>query len=180
MKPAVRRRETEKGTSLVEVVIALGILLILMIGVLQMFSMAYLTNLNAAASTELTAKAQQTAEVLRWALYQKAWAATIGSGASILPVAQLAGAPAPGVTYTLPDASTVAYWSFWGPSGVGVQTRDRPPYTITYNIQAPAGATFQTVTVVVAAKTTGVNKYVGVAKRGKVVEYVMQAPINHP
>jgi hypothetical protein len=160
----------------VEVVIALGILLILMIGVLQMFSMAYLTNLNAAAGTELTSKAQQTAEVLRWALYQEAYGSTVGVAPNALPVSALTGAPAPtGIAYTLPDTSSGANWNFWGPSGVGVQTRPSPPYTITYTVEDNGGAS-KTVTVRVRAKTTGSNKYVGVAKQGKVVEYVVQAP----
>ena len=171
MRPAVRRKRAEKGTSLVEVVIALGILLILMIGILQMFSLAYLTNMNAAADTELASKAQQTAEVLRWALFQQANGGAIGISPNNLdPALYLAVG-----TYTIPETNTGA-WNFWGPSGVGVQTGQNPPYTITYTIANSADGNSRTVTVQVQAKITGNYTYVGAARRGKVVDYVLQAP----
>src|SRR5512135_62154 len=63
----VRDRETggERGSSLIEVMVALMIMLFLMIGVLQLFSMAYLVNLGAGARTEMTMRAEQVMENIR-------------------------------------------------------------------------------------------------------------------
>ena len=165
----MKRPRAQAGSSLVEVVIALGILLILMIGILQMFSMAYLTNVNAAADTDLAYKAQQTAEVLRWAFYQQAQGATAGTGANALPVSELAIG-----THTLPNNSSGLGWAFWGPSYLNVVTRANPPYTVTYTVAD--AVTDWTINIRVTPKIAGSYTYVGAAKRGKVVEYVVQAP----
>lgn len=166
----MRRRRQEEGTSIIEVVIALGILLILMIGILQMFSMAFLMNLNSAASTEMAYKGQQVSEIIRWALYQRALGQPIGTGANALPLTALA----PGATYTIPDTSSGANWNFWGPAYMAVQTNQNPPYTIAYTVtETPE---LYEVTVAVTAKHTSAPGYVGVAKKGKVVTYVVQAP----
>lgn len=170
----MRRRDGEKGSSLIEVVMALGILLILMIGILQMFSMSYLMNLNSAASTEMAYKGQQVAEVLRWALYQSAVGQPIGVSPYELPLTALD----PGVSYPLPSTSSDANWNFWGPSGMGVIERANPPYQVTYTV-ADGGTTWD-VTVQVRARQTSASNYVGVAKKGKVVTYVVQAPKSAP
>lgn len=169
----MRRREGERGSSLIEVVMALGILLILMIGILQMFSMAYLTNLNAAASTEMAYKGQQTAEVLRWALYQKAVGQPIGVSPYSLPSTALDASATP---YALPRTSGGQNWNFWGPSGMGVIERQNPPYNVVYTV-ADGGTTWDvTVQVTPWQSSTNAYSYIGVAKKGKVVTYVVQAP----
>lgn len=161
--------EREKGSSLVEVVIALLILLILMIAILQMFSMAYASNMNAAATTDLVYKAQQTAEVLRWAFYQQ------GTGGTVV------GLPSGALDVTganswrdLPATSSDAGWDFWGPDRLGVVDRSGAPYQIRYSV-ADGGATWNVI-VDARPRTSGGSRYVGAALKGKVVEYAVQVP----
>ncbi len=61
--------EGEKGSSLIEVLVALLIMLFLMIGILQMFALSYMVNLGSAARTELTYKCEQVMESLRYFSY---------------------------------------------------------------------------------------------------------------
>ena len=163
------RHGREAGSSLIEVVIALLILLILMIAILQMFSMAYANNMNAGVSTDLAYKAQQTAEMLRWALYQQ------GTGGIVvgLPPGALdvTGANS---WHDLPATSTDTGWDFWGPDRLGVVDRSGAPYQIRYSV-VDGGSTWDVI-VDARPRTSGGNRYVGAALKGKVVEYAIQVP----
>jgi type II secretory pathway pseudopilin PulG len=155
----------EKGSSLIEVVIALLILLILMVGILQMFSMAFASNMNAGATTDLIYKAQQTAEILKYAFYQQ------GTGG--VTVGLPSGALDAG-THTLPASNSDAGWDFWGPEKMGVVDRPGTPYEVRYTV-ADAGADW-TLVVSARPRTSGGARYVGAALKGKVVEYAVQIP----
>ncbi|MDL1950241.1 hypothetical protein FBQ97_10560, partial [Acidobacteria bacterium ACD] len=111
-----RRARSARGSSLVEVLIAIAILALMMVGVLQMFSVALVTNYGSAARTEMTYKAQQVVENLRMIYFL---------GETNPAVFTASGVPATMAATTqplrLPESETgdssVLTWAFWGPSG---------------------------------------------------------------
>ncbi len=162
--------ERERGSSLIEVLIALFILMILMIGILQMFSVAYMVNLGAAARTELTYKCEQVTENIRFisAIIKGGGAAPANSG---FPNPIAAG------TYNLPYLGTEPEYAYWGPAGANVVSGTGEPYRLSYTIVAE-GATFWRITATaVPNKNSAQGRlYGGAGISGKRVDYVSRIP----
>ncbi len=177
MKGQIDTVERQRGAMLVEVLVALLILLLIMVGVMQLFATALVSDRGADARTELSFKAQQVVEVLRMA---NSIARTSGgtlptalngtTGLSSLPIA---GTQA----YTeLPKTSSDAYWGFWGPGGTGVIDDEGARYVLGYQITdgdttGVRGAWVITVT----AQPKNPGRYLDV-RGNKVVRYVAAIP----
>lgn len=180
------RINKKRGSSLVEVLVAFAILLLLMTGILQMFSLALLTNYGSAARTELTYKAEQTVEILRMiyglsALGQTAMRtasgvpSTLGVTTSDVKLAYYDGESGGGGTTVLP-------WSFWGPAGVNIMETDKGPYKLSYGVSD--GGRFWIVRVTATpvdyvgndTSASDSRRYLGQGTKTKRVDYVAQIP----
>lgn len=167
----LRAADRRRGTTLIEVLIAMAILALLMVGVLQLFSLALVTDSGSAARTDMSAKAAQVAENLRYLHFLRSQGGAM-PGNNPLAVSPL---PAVGVTVSLPWDGTETTWPYWGPAGANVIEQTRPPYRISYTYSASTtpGYMFVTVTVVSATAPTGLN-YLGPGAKVKRVDYVCQ------
>ena len=157
----------ERGTSLIEVLIALLILFFLMIGILQMFAMAYLVNLGSAARTEMTYKCQQVTENLRYIHFLQASGATLPAPAGVT-FAQ--------GTYALPYTSSELSGSFWGPGFANVVEVPDGPFRLSVTIQDGDAAGEPGMWIVTAnatpVLTPGLRRYKGAGLANKRVDYV--------
>jgi len=183
---------SRRGSSFIEILVALAILAVLMVGILQMFSLALLTNLGSAARTDLLYKAQQVVENLRLVYYLERV-----EGNSAARVA--AGVPADLTTTATPvylpyysgDTSTTLTWAHWGPAGFNIVEADRLPYRFYYTVETAGNASFVTVTVTpvdnpnlvppafgatLPAVTSSDNprRYLGLGSKVKIVTYTAQ------
>ena len=173
-------RSSEKGSSLLEVLIALMIMLFLMIGILQMFSMAYLVNLGSGARTEMTYKCQQLAENIRLLNYLAKNGFTVPATTGItFPIAAATTSPA-NLPYTATELSTSPYW---GPTDASVVDGPDMPYRLSYQIvDGDAGASppapgFWIITVSATPnQATTSRRYLGAGMAHKRVDYVSQMP----
>jgi hypothetical protein len=182
MSDVVRKenRSSEKGSSLIEVLIALLIMLFLMIGILQMFSLAYLVNLGSGARTEMTYKCEQLAENMRFLNYlaKSGFTVPIGTGLT-LPLT--AGTTSPvNLPYTAAELGSSPYW---GPSQSAVVGGPDMPYRLSYQIVdgdvgAPAPAPgFWLITVSATPnQSASTRRYMGAGVSHKRVDYVSQIP----
>ncbi len=164
----------ERGTSLLEVLIALLIFLFLMIGVLQMFTLAFLVNKGAGARTEMTYKAQQVVENMRFLNYLYHLDVT---NKSKLPTDMQAWFPlTDGASYDLSTfSSSQLSTSYWGPSKSDVVEGINPRYAVALKV-TDAGGYWNLVVTVRANTATGVVPYIhGVGQR-KVIDYAAQMP----
>lgn len=170
-----RATRPARGSSLIEVLIAMAILAMLMVGVLQLFSLALLTDSGSAARTDMTLRAQQVAENIRYIHYL--WKQNLAFPAA-------AGLPSRtsiinGTTASLPynSAMNPTVFGYWGPNGANVFDRENPTYRIsyTYSSSGTPNYWFLTVSVTFAEAPTGLS-YVGPGARVKRVDYVCQVP----
>ena len=168
----------ERGSSLIEVLVALLIMLFLMIGVLQRFSMAALVSMGAGVRTEMTSKAQQVVENIRYLQYLTK-AVPTGLGKTI-PT----GSGSTGLTFPITAATSGTLDpttnTYWGPTAANVfpsASNNNTPYQISYTIQDGNPATFWLVTVTVQrTAVSGAMQYRGEAITHKRVDYVAQIP----
>ncbi len=143
-----------------EVLVALAIMLLIMVSVLQLFTMALLTHHATNAQAEMTSKAESVVEVIRLVR------STGVSGASnILPLA--AG------TRTLPTRASDTGFAFWGPTGFAV-VEDDPSYRVSY--QVDDGGTEWLVTVFVEPNTDTARPMYLVGAGRKGVRYAARLP----
>ncbi len=166
------RERRRRGSTLVEVLIAMAILAMLMVGVLQLFSLALLTDSGSASRSEMTLKAQQVAENLRYLHFLRA-----SNPAAVPAGALLAPSVAAGQSATLPYDSSQTGWAYWGPDGANVFEEENPAYRISYAYSASPGTpNYLFVTVSVTAGTPGATSlgYVGTSAKVKRVDYVCQ------
>lgn len=174
LKPYTGR--DQRGAMLIEVLVALLILLLIMVGVMQLFAAALVSDRGSDARTELSFKAQQVVEVLRMA---NAVARTSNPVPSALSQANT-GISFPisaAKQYTeLPKTSSDSYWAFWGPNGTGVVDDEGARYVIGYQITDgdTSGAAGNWV-VTVTAQPKSAGSYLDV-KGQKVVRYVAAIP----
>jgi len=165
-----------RGASLIEVLIAMAILAMLMVGILQLFSLALLTDTGAASRSDMTLRAQQVAENLRYLHFLRTQDPAAVPADTGLPTA-----PSNGLTVTLPRNGTTdtnaAWWPYWGPTGTNVMYQDDPPFAISYTYSASPTPNYWYVTVSVtsADAPAGMN-YLGTSARVKRVDYVCQVP----
>jgi hypothetical protein len=128
-----KRKNCEKGSSLVEILFAVAILSILMIGILQMFSAAYVVNKYSALKTLEAYKCEQVAENIRM-LRRLAIA-----NAGVLP----ASVQNSGVNFLqdgfigfLPfnSGDDPGLWAYWGPGGANVIEEPHQTFRLFYRI----------------------------------------------
>jgi type II secretory pathway pseudopilin PulG len=150
----------QRGSSLVEVLVSMVILLFVMLGTLQLFTMALAVDRVADAQSEMTRKAHSVIEIIRLVNSTKQ-----GGTSGILPLA--AG------TRALPDDTFDAGFDFWGPSGFGV-VEANAPYEISYEV-ADGGSDW--IVTVFATPSTDASKvgYIGVSAH-KGVRYAAHIP----
>ena len=155
MKRPISRHCKEKGESLVEVLAALAILLFILVGVLQLFTMALLSFHGTSAHSEMVQRGEAVVEIIRMVR-----SSGVSGNSGILPLAV--------GNRQLPVASTDTGFDFWGPAGFGV-VEDQSRYRVTYAVAD--GGTQWVVSVFVEPNTgnTG-NKYLG-SVGGKAVRY---------
>ncbi len=173
------RPKRNRGTSLIETLVALGMTGLLMLGVLPLFSLALFTDYGSAARTEMTYKAQQVVENLRLISFLQ------NAG---LPLPAGTGVPAPpvdGQVVSLPWQSTDANWAYWGPSGANVVEAEKLPYQLQYSyrdsalLTPPLPGSFWVVSVSAVPKAVSagpVRLYLGTSNANKSVEYVAEIP----
>lgn len=124
--------KNEKGSSLVEILIAMAILAILMIGILQMFSYALVVNKRSAMRTFMAYKCQQVAEIIRLnRQLVTRWSVPVPPNDGIQLV--------DGFERQLPYDSNEPDWAYWGPQGANVFNEERPPYRIFVRVEQIAG-----------------------------------------
>jgi prepilin-type N-terminal cleavage/methylation domain-containing protein len=138
-----------RGSSFIEILIALAILAIVMVGILQMFTLSLLTNFGSAARTDLLYKAQQVVENLRLIYYLQnpdggandAVRAASGVPASLAVTASPIYLPydSQGLDPMNPaadDPDTDLTWSHWGPRGFNIVEAEKLPYRLSYTVEA--------------------------------------------
>ncbi|MFI5182368.1 MAG: prepilin-type N-terminal cleavage/methylation domain-containing protein [Thermoanaerobaculia bacterium] len=138
MRPSRLLRDgkaSRRGSSLIEVIVAMAILSIMVAGILQLYSLALLSSAAAAARTDLLFKCQQVVENIRfcYALTRRNPPGTppVSSG---VPAALTAG------TYSLPYISSDSGWDYWGPDGANVMEQSAGPYQISYTVAHSSGS----------------------------------------
>jgi type II secretory pathway pseudopilin PulG len=162
------RANREKGSSFIEILIALAILLILMIGILSMFSMACVVNVGAAKRTEQTFKCEQVMENLRIVR-----GLVVNGGGKVTPPANSGITFATGVPNKLPYLDTDPYYAYWGPGGANIVEQPNAPYRLFYRLDTDGSLLRVTVTAVEASElTAGQDPYTTSVKRR--VEYVSE------
>lgn len=143
-RPRRRPRSSRRGSSFIEILISLAILAVVMVGILQMFSLALLTNLGSAARTDLLYKAQQVVENLRLVYYlsgeegndaaraASGVPAAIAATASPIYLPYFEGDPGAGMSAA---TSAAQKWAYWGPAGFNIVEADRLPYRLSYTVE---------------------------------------------
>ena len=134
----IRQNNREKGSSLVEVLISLFVLMVLMIGILQMFSAAFVINQKSSLKTLEAYKCQQVAENIRMVRRIMASTGGVPPGGIVL---------ADNTIGTLPYMSGDANWDYWGPAGANIVEQEGAPYRLFYRINQTVGAATWTITV---------------------------------
>lgn len=147
MAPIARSRRS-RGSSFIEILIALAILALLMVGILQMFSLALLTNVGSGARTDLLYKAQQVVENLRLVYALEATGNPAARTAAGVP-ATLAATASPVFLPHFNGDTTSLTWAYWGPTGAGIIDEEYAPYRVFYTV-ADRDALFWEVTVTAA------------------------------
>lgn len=166
-----RPADPERGSSLIEVLVALMIMLFLMIGVLQLFSMAYLVNLGSGARTEMTYKCQQAAENIRLLNYLQRGGFTVPAGTGMtLPITAATTAPA----YLPYTSSELASAPYWGSGQSNVVEGPNMPYKLYYQI-ADGGAFWVVTCSAIPTDAAGSGRrYKGTGIGHKRIDYVSQ------
>jgi len=151
------------------------IMALVLVGILQMFSVSLIMNKGSEARTQMLFKCQQVVENIRWYYFvtQHSLASPAGTG-----IPALGAAPVNLLPYLTSDAN----WAFWGPTGANVMEAPNGPYKISYVIQQDAAQSVapQVVWVItVSAVPTdvgGATRYFGISTSGsgKRVDYVAQ------
>lgn len=150
----------EKGESLVEVLVALAILLVILVGVLQLFTMALFSFHGTAAQGDMVRRAESVVEVIRMVR-----SSGVSGSSGILPLAAS--------TRQLPVASSDTGFDFWGPAGFGI-LEDEARYRVSYAVTDGGPEWVVSVFVEPNRGTTG-NKYLG-SVGGKAVRYAARVP----
>src|SRR5450830_247812 len=99
-------RRARRGSSFVEVLLAMTIMALVLVGILQMFSVSLIMNKGSEARTQMLFKCQQVVENIRWYYFvtQHSLATPVGTG--LIPA--LAA-----TTKSLPyDGNPVDEWAF--------------------------------------------------------------------
>lgn len=175
----------QRGSSFIEILIALAILAILTVGILQMFSFALLTNVGSAARTDLLYRAQQVVENLRlvYALEESGNdAARVAAGVP----ATLAATASPIFLPQYDGDPTSLTWAYWGPEGAGILDEEYLPYLVFYTVEDRPPFWLVTVTAapvdhpelrrlgVLPAPESASRRFRGPGSKVKIVSYAAQ------
>ena len=180
-----KRKGRARGSSLVEVLVAIAIMALMMVGILQMFSVALVTNYGSAARTEMTYKAQQVVENLRLIYFfvrggnnALATAAGVATTLAVTPQPVL-------LPVSSSDSGTSLTWAYWGPSGANCVEGANQPYRLGYSVTD--GGAFWIVTATATpvdnpaapiggTPVPGTRRSLGEGSKVKRVDYVAQLP----
>ncbi len=171
LKGIVRGGE-ERGTSLVEVLVALLIFLFLMVGVLQMFTLAYLVNQGSGARTEMTYKAQQVLENLKFLNNISRNGGTLPANLTPVAFPLVAGASFDLSTLSSSDLAT----SYWGPSVSNVVDAQDARYALVVNVADGGARWVVTVTARANPSANVTTPYIHGTGKYKEVDYVAELP----
>ena len=173
-----RARRFRRGSSFIEVLVAMTLMALVLVGILQMFSVSLIVNKGSAARTQMLFKCQQVVENIRWYYYvtQHSLASPLGTGIPAL------GAVTVNLPYTTAELTALP---FWGPAGANVMETENGPYQIRYTIvndltqQLPGTPPINMWVITVSAVPTnvaGATRYFGISTNGggKRVDYVAQ------
>ncbi|MEO8586171.1 MAG: prepilin-type N-terminal cleavage/methylation domain-containing protein [Acidobacteriota bacterium] len=172
---AENARRARRGSSFVEVLLAMTIMALVLVGILQMFSVSLIVNKGAAARTQMLFKCQQVVENIRWYYYVTSRSYAVPANTGILPLGAM--------TVNLPYTGIEAEYAFWGPDGANVIERANGPYKISYRIENDAAQTLNSGVAVwvitvsaVPTDVAGAARYLGIGTNGggKRVDYVAQ------
>jgi len=176
---AHRAHRARRGSSFVEVLVAMTLMALVLVGILQMFSVSLIVNKGSAARTQMLFKCQQVVENIRWYYYVTQNIVAIPPATGIPPV--LGATPTTYLPYTTGELTALP---FWGPTGANVMEVANGPYQISYTIAQDASITTAVVWVItVSAVPTavaggaGAPRYFGIStsgSSGKRVDYVAQ------
>jgi hypothetical protein len=184
-------RRTARGSSFVEVLLAMAIMALVLVGILQMFSVSLIINKGSAARTQMLFKCQQVVENIRYFYYLSRSSTTptpvlITDGAHVsgsamavpgtLPI-PLDAAHADVDQTFLPYTATDATWPYWGPTGANVMEQDSGPYKVSYTIKQDPVQNVWVITVSAIPTDVGTaTRYFGLGLQGsgKRVDYVAQ------
>ena len=178
------RRRT-RGSSFIEVLLAMTIMALVLVGILQMFSVSLVINKGSAARTQMLFRCQQVVENIRYFYYLNRNATptpalltdtghVTGSAMAVpgtLPI------PLSEVAQTfLPYVSTDATWTYWGPTGANVLEQESGPYKISYTIKQDPAQNVWVITVsAIPTDVATATHYFGIGlQSGKRVDYVAQ------
>jgi len=151
-----RSPQSQRGLSLVEVLVAFFLLFVITLAVLELLSMGFMVNQGALVRTDLSYRAQRVVETLRM---QRALA-DLGTSAD-QTCWPLSG------SYTLPfDSNNKCYTALWGPSRANIAQQDSR-FVIQYQVVGG------TITVEARPRTTGAGAYSPLLAT-KVVRYATQ------
>ena len=185
-------RRAARGSGFVEVLLAMTIMALVLVGILQMFSVSLVINKGSAARTQMLFRCQQVVENIRYFYYLarsgSPTPALITDSAHVSGSAMASPGTLPAVlsevakTY-LPYVATDATWPYWGPTGANVMEQEKAPYKISYTITydglpnpcGPSGCQNVWIITVSATPTddTSATRYFGVGlNSGKRVDYV--------
>lgn len=169
-------QRARRGSSFVEVLIAMTIMALVLVGILQMFSVSLIVNKGSEARTQMLFKCQQVVENIRWYYF-------VTQGSPPLATPTDTGIPALGAAIVdLPYLGSEPEWAFWGPTGANVMEAPNGPYKISYVIQQDAAQNVLPLSawvITVSAVPTDVadaTRYlrIGTKSSGKRVDYVAQ------
>jgi len=179
---------SRRGSSFVEVLLAMTIMALVLVGILQMFSVSLIVNKGAAARTQMLFKCQQVVENIRWYYYVTSHSLAAPTNTGIPPLGTVSTDPcAP--AFCLPYVTTDPGYAFWGPDGANVIERDNGPYKVSYTLVddaaqqvGPPLTPVHVWVITVSAVPTdvpgavGASRYLGIGTNGggKRVDYVAQ------
>jgi len=169
-----RARRFRRGSSFIEVLVAMTLMALVLVGILQMFSVSLIVNKGSAARTQMLFKCQQVVENIRWYYYVTQNSVAVPPATGIPPVL------AAGTTNLPYTALQLAALPFWGPTGANVIEMPDGPYQISYTIAQDATITTAVVWVItvsaVPTNVPGATRYFGISTSGsgKRVDYVAQ------
>lgn len=158
----MRKKNRQRGMTLVEVLVALAILLVIASAVIQLFSLSYLVSMGSLARTDLQYRAQRVVEALR---YLRAMPQGVGSWNCGVDMHAITGPVGP---VDIPNTPNDACW---GVGGFRVVESSSNPFILSYEISD--GGPVWVVTVTARPAALG-PRYLGMAIAAKGVRYGAQ------
>ncbi len=158
----MRKRASQSGMTLIEMLVALAILLVVAVAIIQLFSLSYLVNMGSLARTDLQYRAERVAESLR---YLRALPDTVTIPSGCPDLRNVTGPVSP---TTIPNDPSDPCW---GVAGFRVVEQVQNPFVLSYEITD--GGPVWVITVTARPAGTG-PRYLGMAIAAKGVRYVAQ------